>query len=197
MVGKRGTKRAMSGPRARRALPPLDEQRLRELALRYVGRFATTRAKLRAYLTRKLRERGWNGEKDPDLEWIDDRFAEQGYIDDASYALGKSRSLSGRGYGKRRVAHALRVAGIDEEDGEAALDHAEREAVSAALRFAEKRRLGPFAVPRTSDPRDHEKLLAAMLRAGHPLGLSRAILALPPGVSIDTEALREAAASRG
>ncbi|HEX4762527.1 MAG TPA: regulatory protein RecX [Sphingomicrobium sp.] len=187
----------MSDPRARRALPPLDENRLRELALRYVGRFATTRAKLRAYLMRKLRERGWDGENNPDLEGIADRFAEQGYIDDAGYALGKSRSLSGRGYGKRRVAHALRVAGIDEQDSEAALEQADREAVAAALRFAEKRRIGPFAVARTTDPRDREKLLAAMLRAGHPLGLSRAILAHLPGESIDEHALREAAAYRG
>jgi regulatory protein len=196
MVGKRGKKGAMSGPRARRAPPPLDEKRLLELALRYVGRFATTRAKLRAYLKRKLRERGWDGERDPDLERIADRFAEQGYIDDAGYALAKSRSLSGRGYGKRRVVLALRVAGIDEQDGEAALEQADREAVAAALRFAEKRRIGPFAVAMPADSRAREKLLAAMLRAGHSLGLSRAILALPPGVSIEEDALREAAASR-
>ena len=45
--------------RERRVLQPLDEQGLNGLALRYVERFATTRAKLRAYLDRKLRERGW------------------------------------------------------------------------------------------------------------------------------------------
>ena len=186
----------MTGPRARRALPPLDERQLRELALRYVGRFATTRAKLRAYLKRKLRERGWDGGRQPDLAAIADRFAEQGYIDDSGYALGKSRGLSGRGYGKRRIAQALRVAGIEEQDSEAALDHADAKAVSAALRFAEKRRMGPFATAQGGDPRAREKALAAMLRAGHPLGLSRAILALSPGAAIDEEALREAATYR-
>lgn len=196
MVGKRGKKGAMSGPRQRRALPPLDERRLRELALRYVGRFATTRSKLRAYLKRKMRERGWDGEHQPDLEAIADRFAEQGYIDESGYALGKSRGLSGRGYGKRRIAQALRVAGIEEQDSEAALDHADAEAVAAALRFAEKRRMGPFAAAKAADPRVREKALAAMLRAGHPLGLSRAILALSPGTEIDEEALEEAAAYR-
>ena len=44
---------------------PLNEERLHELALFYVGRFATTRAKLIAYLSRKLRERGWEGERQP------------------------------------------------------------------------------------------------------------------------------------
>ena len=30
------------------------------------------------------------------------------------YALAKSRALTGRGYGKRRVVEALRVAGVEE-----------------------------------------------------------------------------------
>src|SRR5690349_19218769 len=101
----------------RRAPPPLTETALQELALRYVGKYATTRAKLRAYLSRKLRERGWDGPREPDLEALSNRFAELGYIDDAAYALGQSRSLSARGYGKRRLADRLRVAGVDEEDG--------------------------------------------------------------------------------
>src|SRR5437660_3843439 len=101
---------------ARRPLPPLDDQRLGELALRYVGRFSTTRAKLRTYLARKIRERGWDGAREPDLARIADRFAEQGYVDDAAYALAKSEALTGRGYGKRRVLEQLRAAGVADED---------------------------------------------------------------------------------
>ena len=41
-------KGVMASNKARRAIPPLDRKRLDELALRYVGRYATTRAKLRA-----------------------------------------------------------------------------------------------------------------------------------------------------
>ena len=73
---------------------PLNAERLRDLALRYVGKYATTRARLRQYLARKLRERGWEGAASPDLERLADRFAELGLIDDAAYALAKSRSLS-------------------------------------------------------------------------------------------------------
>src|SRR5205823_1220161 len=107
-------KGAMAFSTARRALPPLDAQRLQDLALRYVGKYATTRAKLRAYLARKIRERGWDGRSEPDLEGLASRFAELGYVDDAAFALGKSRGLSARGYGKRRVADELRLAGIEE-----------------------------------------------------------------------------------
>ena len=175
--------------KARRAISPLNEEKLSELALRYVGRFATTRAKLQAYLRRKVRERGWDGARSPDLEAIAQRFAERGFVDDAGYALAKSRALTGRGYGKRRVVEALRVAGIEEGDGAAARELADAEAVSAALHFAEKRRFGPFAVQQRHHPREQEKALAAMLRAGHGFDLSRAILALRPGEPIDLDDL--------
>lgn len=180
----------MKPSRRQRALPSLDEARLNELALRYVGRFATTRAKLRSYLARKVRERGWDGEREPDLAAIAERFAVQGYVDDSSYALSKSQSLTGRGYGKRRVLEALKVAGVEEEESVAARDHAEEEAVSAALKFARRRRVGPFADSAPRDPRDKEKALAAMIRAGHGFELARAILALPPGTEVDIDQLR-------
>lgn len=174
---------------ARKAPIPLDESTLAALALRYVGRYSTTRAKLRAYLQRKVRERGWAGGAPPDPAALAERFAERGYVDDAAYALTKSQSLTGRGYGKRRVMGALRAAGIDEGDGAAASALADEQAVTAALRFAERRRLGPFAAQRPDDPRDRERALAAMVRAGHAFDLSRAIVALPPGAPIDPEEL--------
>lgn len=180
----------MKPSRRRRAVPPLDEARLNELALRYVGRFATTRAKLCSYLARKLRERGWEGTREPDVAAIARRFADQGYLDDSSYALAKSQSLTGRGYGKRRVLQALMVAGVEEEESRAACEHADDEAVSAALRFARRRRVGPFAESVQRDPREKEKALAAMIRAGHGFELSRAILALAPGTDVDADQLR-------
>jgi regulatory protein len=171
----------MKPPRRQRPSSPLDESKLNELALRYVSRFATTRAKLRAYLARKLRERGWQGTREPDPERIAERFAEQGYIDDSSYALAKSRSLTERGYGRRRVLDALRAAGVDEEESTDARDHAESEAVSAALRFAKRRRIGPFAAGDTGDPRNRDKAIAAMIRAGHSFDIAKAVVALAPG----------------
>jgi regulatory protein len=161
---------------------------LQELALRYVGKYATTRAKLRTYLSRKLRERGWDGEKEADLEALANRFAELGYIDDAAYALGQSRSLSARGYGARRVADRLRAAGVKEEDGAEAKAHADQVAVAAALRFAEKRRLGPFATL-SPDRALREKWIVSMVRAGHNFSLARAISLMDVGEVIDPDEL--------
>jgi regulatory protein len=179
-----------NGPR--RPRPPLSQQQLDDLALRYVGRYATSRARLCTYLGRKIRERGWSGEREPDIEALADRLARLGYVDDAAYALSKSRALTGRGYGKRRLTEKLRHAGIGEEDGAAARAHADAEALAAALRFAERRRLGPFATV-AADPASREKAMAALARAGHSFALARAIADLPPGAEIDMDALRDRA----
>lgn len=180
----------MRDSRTRRPRPPLDAGSLNELALAYVGRFATTRAKLRTYLHRKLRERGWDGPGEADLDGLAERFAALGYIDDAAFAFAKARALTGRGYGLRRVEQSLRSAGVAEGDDGAAREHAKRERVAAALRFAERRRLGPFA-GEAPDRQGRERAIAAMIRAGHPFGLAKAILDLPPGKPVDRLALTD------
>lgn len=170
--------------------PPLDQERLNELALTYVGRFATSRSKLGAYLERKVRERGWHQEGAPDIARVVERLAELGYVDDAAFALSKSQSLTARGYGSRRVEQSLRAAGIGEEDGEQARAHAGSSAVDAALRFAKRRRFGPYANEKPDRPA-RERALAAMVRAGHDFALCAAILAIEPGAEIDNEMLAE------
>lgn len=169
---------------------PLNEERLHELALFYVSRFATTRAKLAAYLDRKLRERDWEGDAPADVERLVQRLAGSGLVDDALYALSKSRSLSERGYGARRVRQSLRAAGVGEEDGEAARDLAAEDAAASALRFAKRRRIGPFAVV-APDRAGREKALAAMVRAGHGFEIARAVVDAEPGSELDLEDLRE------
>ncbi len=183
-----------SGPRHRpQRRPPaaLDAAKLGELAVHYVGRFATSRSKLVDYLRRKLRERGWAGEQEPDLVAIADRLAGLGYVDDAAFAVSKARGLSSRGFGARRVGQALHAAGISEEDGRGARDLAATERVEAAVRMARRRRVGPFSTGK-ADPGQRDKALAAMLRAGHGFALSRALVDLSPGDEIDYEALEDA-----
>jgi len=162
--------RARTG-RQRRAPTPLDAARLDELALTYVARFATTAAKLQRYLARKLRKRGWEGEREPDLAALAARYVELGYVDDEAFARARSGSLLRRGYGARRVGEALREAGIGEaiRDEVRASAGAERR---AALALARKRRFGPFGRD-ALDPARRQKQIAAMLRAGHPLDSAR------------------------
>ena len=73
--------------RKRRNLSPLDQTELRDLALSYVARFSTTRAKLVSYLHRKVRERGVKEDAgELDIATIADRLVELRYIDDGAYA---------------------------------------------------------------------------------------------------------------
>lgn len=180
----------MHGPKRSREQRPLDSAKLDELALTYVGRFATTKAKLGAYLARKIRERGWAEERPPQTQVVVDRLAALGYVDDAQYALSKARALTGRGYGPRRVSQSLYAAGIGAEDGEAARELAGGESVEAALRYARRRRLGPYAAE-SFDMAARERALAAMIRAGHSFAIAKAILALKPGEEVDIALLEE------
>jgi regulatory protein len=163
------------GPR-----PPLDEEGLERLALFYVGRFGTTRAKLAFYLRRKLRERGWSGSGEPDPGALVERIAGLGYIDDGAFAVARAASLQRRGFGERRVDQALHAAGIGEADGTQAREQARAGALAAALRFAERKRIGPFAAG-PLDRDEKQKAFAAMMRAGHPMGLVRKVLDAGPG----------------
>ncbi|MFL0357653.1 regulatory protein RecX [Erythrobacter sp. GH1-10] len=175
---------------ARKRARPLDETSLRDLALSYAARFATTGAKLEAYLARKIRERGVAEDGDGrtrelDVKALVARLAELGYVDDEAYARMKTRDLTGRGYGARRVEQALWAAGVEEE---VRAEHAPGELQSreAAVLMAKKRRFGPFGDRSANDRvkeldpvvarKLREKQLAAMLRAGHAMDHVRFII---------------------
>lgn len=165
------------GPRSR---PPLDGAALEALAIHYVGRYATTCAKLARYLDRKVRERGWAEDGGAPIERVVARCAALGYVDDAAFAAARGAALGRRGFGERRVAQDLHAAGVAEEEAAPVRTHARDGALEAALAFARRKRIGPFArEPR--DPDQQRRDVAALLRAGHDLALARRIAASPPG----------------
>jgi len=158
---------------------PYDAAALERAALDYAARYATTRAKLAAYLRRKLRERGWAGEEAAPVAVLVERFSQHGYVDDRAFAGARADSLLRRGYGARRIDAALRVAGID-ADVAAELDGTiSAGAEAAAIRFARRKRIGPFA-GRAPDPAEKRRWIAAMARAGHPIELVLRVLDADP-----------------
>lgn len=168
--------------RHRRAPKPLDRTRLEELALAYVARFATTAVKLRTYLERKLRERGYEGDDAPDIPGLIERFVARGFVDDAIYGRAKANGLVARGYGAMRVETALRAAGLGEElrAGFRPDVAAQRQ---AAMVLARKRGFGPYRLSQTpgdespeASRKRREKQLAAMVRAGHDFDAARTVV---------------------
>jgi regulatory protein len=164
---------------------PLTPARLEEQALAYVARFATSEGKLRAFLRRKLRQRGWEAGEEEDrdsafaegaarIEALVERFATAGYVDDESFARGRTGGLLRRGFGARRIAEDLGAAGIG-EDLRAAVAPGEGAQRRAALALARKRRFGPFG-DGADDPARRQKQLSAMLRAGHGMDSARRLV---------------------
>lgn len=170
----------MKQRRPRKPPTPIDAETLERLALAYVGRYATTRAKLKAYLARKLKQRGWEESGAPPLEDISEKCARLGFVDDAAFAAGRAAAFQRRGYGERRLTEALKAAGVSEADAALAREEARNAAAAAVLRFAERKRLGPFAadVPSREQKR---RQFAMMARAGHPSDLIRRLLDAVPG----------------
>ena len=161
-------------------LPPYDAASLERAALDYAARYATTRAKLAAYLRRKLRERGWADAGAPPVEALVARFAARGYVDDCAFARARAGALLRRGYGGRRIGMALRAAGIDAAMIGDLGERIDAEAEATALRFARRKRIGPFA-SQPSDLASRRRWVAAMLRAGHPIRVVHRVLDIAPG----------------
>jgi len=165
---------------------PLNKDRLQELALRYVSRYATTRYKLRRYLQRKLNERGWDDERPAETHDLIERFVEHGYIDDALYAKNKAAALGRRGYGQKRIEQAMYQSGIGDEDSREALDLGEQQKWQSAERFARKKSIGPFADEQADNDKS-QKQLAAFMRAGHSFELASKFVFARPGETIEKQ----------
>ena len=162
--------------RSRRPRPPLDPATFRALAVHYVGRYATTQARLKQYLERKLRERGWNDSLPrPDLQEMVSEFARLGYVDDDLFASARVTSLLKRGYGANRLKIALRHAGISADKAASAARIDTDSAFQAAMTFARRKRLGPFGPP-LDEARVRNRAVAAFVRAGHSYEIVRKIL---------------------
>lgn len=158
-----------------RSPAPLDAARLEALALAYVGRYATTRAKLTYYLKRKLAGQGWAGSDEPPIAAIVARCASLNYVDDAAFAAARGAALGRRGYGARRISQALRAAGIESDDAAPVERAARDDALGAALAFARRRRIGPFSRDAEIDDDTRRRGFAALMRAGHDPDIARRV----------------------
>lgn len=153
---------------------PLDAASLRAAAIRYVERYQTSRLRLRQYLARKIRQRGW-AEDAPaaDIDALADDMVRLGYVDDQAFAASRARGMEHRGLGARRLNMTLSQYGIDADTRAAVLEG--HDPWQSALEFARRKRLGPFGqLP--LEPRQRQRQLAAFARAGHPQELAWRIL---------------------
>ena len=145
------------------------EQELYASALRALTRRAHSIHEMRQYLERRTEERD-------SVSRVLARLREQGYLDDARYALEFARvHANSRRQGRFRIARELRTRGVPDRHIEAALDVAFAETdESALIRARLKRLLSPARGP--LDPRKLASLYRSLLRAGFPAEIIRAEL---------------------
>jgi len=169
----------------RPAGPPPDRASLRDAALRHLARYASTEANLLRVLNRRIDR--WARLAGDEADTAAARQAARqvvhdlaaiGAVNDAAYAESRARSLNRAGRSRRAVAAHLAAKGVDAETARAALPDDPEAELTAALRQARRKRIGPFAAGETDVP-NRMKHLATMARAGFSQDIARRALAMP------------------
>ena len=180
------------------ATPP-DAPALREAALAHLARYATTEARLRQVLTRRLDRWARRAAELQDSETIAAAIAAArpaiaavvaalaaaGLLDDAAFAASRARGLRRAGRSRRAIEHHLIARGVAPVTArDSVAEDAEAE-LAAALLLARRRRLGPFrATPLPpGDPTAARRELAVLARAGFTESTARTALDYEPGAA--------------
>lgn len=168
-------------PKKRRIPKPMTKRRLRNIALHYFQQRTTTRGHLQRLLMNRCRKSLFHHEGDESemAGWVGsllDELESTGVLNDRAWATSRLERLRRQGQSERAIRSKLREKRVPPEIIEELLDARPIDPLEAALRYAKKRRIGPFR-ERERDERK-EKDLGKLARAGFPYGVARAVLEL-------------------
>ncbi|MBX3189508.1 MAG: RecX family transcriptional regulator [Labilithrix sp.] len=170
---------------------------LHEAALSYLSRSAATASAVTKTLERRVnawRRRALRAGADEDeverdaararaaIAIVVERLCEVGIVNDAAYAEARAGSLARSGHSRRAIVSRLAAKGVDAEIVREKVPRDARLELAAAVAFARKRRIGPFA--REPGPKrfdedgagPHAKALGAMARAGFDFSVCERVL---------------------
>lgn len=186
-------------PRARNADPGAAPTRasLHEAALSYLARGAASADSVVKTLQRRIgnwARRATRAGRDAEtvahdaaaarelIAEIVGRLGEVGLVNDAVFAETRAKRMSSAGRSRRAISAHLAHKGIDATTVREAVPHDATAELAAALAFARKRRIGPFAreaeVVESRDAKRaaEKKALGAMARAGFDFGVCERVL---------------------
>jgi regulatory protein len=157
-------------------------------ALHYLERYAAPRAGVKAVLQRSVMRAQRRGDSIPQAvpEWIEaalDKLERAGYLSDKSFAETKLVSLRRAGTSSQKIRQKLAVKGVTVDVVADVLEHDESDDRQAAVAFARRRRLGPYADEKKRAALK-DKHIAALARAGFSLTIARWVVN-----AVDAEAL--------
>ena len=173
-------------------------ERLANIALYYLARYAATESSLRRVLENRVRravmqDETFAADKEAQaviakaIDALVEKHKASGVINDAAYADMKVGSLRRAGRSARMISQKLAMKGIKNEAvSRALLSHEEDEGgdqeMKAALLFAKRRKIGRFrdpskaALPPEAAAKQKNKEVASMARAGFSFDVIRKVL---------------------
>ena len=147
-------------------------ERLKNIALYYLQRFDSSEENLRQVLKKRV----WNyAFENPDFdkqsahEWIEKiilDFSRVGYLNDSRYAEQKILTYLAAGKPERYIRQKLQQKGISDDVVNKILADSEIDEEAAALKFAKKKRIGPFRDDEEQRMNYRQKDMGTMVRAG-------------------------------
>ena len=142
-------------------------QYLGNVAVFYLGRYSASEQSLRVVLHRRLQKSGQRRDAEclAMVEATIESMRRQGFLNDQNYAANRARNLSQSGKSLRRIRVGLQQKGVDEgiiESTLRAMTHEDPELEwKLALRFAQRRKLGPYATGKIIEPSKQIQKFAA------------------------------------
>jgi regulatory protein len=182
--------------RKKRAPKKITERSLKNVALYYLQRYASSSANLKSVLMRRVyRSSAHHGSSMDEGEALVDgvviRLQELGLLNDAAFAEAQAISLHRRGNSQRAIKMKLFQKGLGGDDIGTAIHALEEEFEDAefiaAAALVRRRRLGPY---RDDEVRKelYEKDLTALARAGFSYDIAKQV--------VETETIEELEADR-
>lgn len=182
-------------PRRQKKIPKrITESYLKNVALWYLERYASSAANLRNVLMRRVRDSSAYHGTDPAdgaamVEELIRRYAEAGILNDRLFAETRARSLAARGSSAKMIRRKLMEKGVAAGDIDGALEVVREEGGSeldAACRYARRRRIGPFrSAEKRAETRDRD--LAALARQGFSFDIAAKVIDAESPDALDAE----------
>lgn len=191
--------------RKKRSFAPLNEEKLRRVAIDYLARYAASEAALRQVLERRIlrqmmRDEGFAADTEKQhalrttIDAIIASHKQTGALNDAAFAETKIASLRRSGASQKRIEQKLAHKGVakdvvrktldafDEDHDAGASEEGNGAEYQAALTFARKRRLGPFRtlireeLDTDAQRKQQARDIAALARAGFSYDIAKRVL---------------------
>ena len=153
-------------------LKKISKQRLKNIALYYLKRFESSTENLRQVLKRRTDDYAYHDNefnKQEAYTWIEDilsDFERLKYLDDTRYAQIKIKGYLNAGKPARYIKAKLQQKGIKANLIDNILDEEIYNPFEMALKFAKKKKIGPYRKDETCRKENKQKDMASLIRAG-------------------------------